>query len=104
MASPFRPQGNAVSRKPDRITAMQQIIDAVKQEFPLYQPDTFKCGPDNGCIGCPKKLMELVDTDLSYWQYQIDRGIPPSFDEIQRFGKMCKNIRRALVRNGRIPA
>ncbi|KAL8188471.1 UNVERIFIED_CONTAM: hypothetical protein K2H54_000266 [Gekko kuhli] len=44
----------------------------------------------------PKKLMELVDTDLCYWQYQIDRGIPPSFDEIQRFGKMCKNIRRAL--------
>lgn len=82
---------------------MQQIIDAVKAEFPLYQPDTFKCGPDNTCIGCPKKLMELVDTDLCYWQYQIDRGIPPSFDEIQRFGKLCKNIRRALVRNGRIP-
>ncbi|MGY3953825.1 hypothetical protein [Aeromonas salmonicida] len=31
-----------MSRKPDRITAMQQIIDAVKQEFPLYQPDTFR--------------------------------------------------------------
>lgn len=64
-----------MSRKPDRMTAMQQIIDAVKAEFPLYQPDTFKCGPDNTCIGCPKKLMELVDTDLCYWQYQIDRGI-----------------------------
>lgn len=40
-----------MSRKPDRMTAMQQIIDAVKAEFPLYQPDTFKCGPDNTCIG-----------------------------------------------------
>jgi hypothetical protein len=100
----YRQQGPGVSRKPDRITAMQQIIDAVKQEFPLYQPDTFKCGPDNTCIGCPKKLMELVDTDLSYWQYQINRGIPPTFDELYRFGKMCKNIRRALVKNGRIPA
>jgi hypothetical protein len=29
--------------KPDRITAMQQIIDAVKAEFPLYQQDTFTC-------------------------------------------------------------
>lgn len=66
-----------MSRKPDRITAMQQIIDAVKAEFPPYQLDTFKCGPDNTCISCPKKLMELVDTDLSYWQYQIDSGIPP---------------------------
>ena len=104
MAPSYRPQGSAVSRKPDRITAMQQIIDAVKQEFPLYQADTFKCGPDNSCIGCPKKLMELVDTDLCYWQYQIQRGIAPSFDELNRFGKMCKNIRRALMRNGRIPA
>ncbi len=89
-----------MNRKPDRITAMQQIIDAVKQEFPLYQLDTFKCGPDNTCIGCPKKLM---DTDLCYWQYQINRGIPPSFDGLNRFGKMCKNIRRALVKNGRLP-
>lgn len=103
MNPPSGSRGHAVSKKPDRITAMQQIIDAVKQEFPLYQPDTFKCGPDNTCIGCPKKLMELVDTDLSYWQYQIDRGIPPTFDELYSFGKMCKNIRRALVRNGRIP-
>ncbi|RSM27795.1 hypothetical protein C5B78_09775 [Aeromonas salmonicida] len=93
-----------MSRKPDRITAMQQIIDAVKQEFPLYQPDTFRCRPDNSCIGYPKKLMELVDTDVSYWQYQIDSGIPPSFDKLNRFGKLCKNIRRALMRNGRIPA
>ncbi len=105
MTPQYKPPGSqTVSRKPDRMTAMQQIIDAVKAEFPLYQPDTFKCGPDNTCIGCPKKLMELVDTDLCYWQYQIDRGIPPSFDELNRFGKMCKNIRRALVRNGRIPA
>ena len=81
---------------------MQQIIDAVKQEFPLYQPDTFKCGPDNSCIGCPKKLMELVDTDLCYWQDQIQRGIAPSFDELNRFGKMCKNDFRILtVEKGR---
>lgn len=83
---------------------MQQIIDAVKDEFPIYQEDTFKCGPDNTCIGCPKKLMELVDTELSYWQHQLDRGIAPNFDEIARFGKMCKNIRRSLVRNNRITA
>ncbi len=45
-----------MSKKPDRITAMQQIIDAVKDEFPLYNEDTFKCGTDNSCIGCPKKV------------------------------------------------
>ncbi|MGF1699533.1 hypothetical protein L4D09_04335 [Photobacterium makurazakiensis] len=93
-----------MTQKPDRITAMQQIIDAVKLEFPLYQEDTFVCGPDNSCLGCPKKLMELVDSDLSYWQHQIDRGNPPTFDELYSFGKLCKNVRRGLVRNKRIPA
>lgn len=105
---PYHPRpvrgGRMMSRKPDRITAMQPIIDAVKREFPLYRADTFRCGPDNTCLGCPKKLMELVDTELCYWQHQIERGIPPTFDELSRFGKMCRNIRRALVRNGRIPA
>ena len=91
-----------MSKKPDRITAMQQIIDAVKDEFPRYNEDTFKCGTDNSCVGCPKKLMELVDSELSYWQYQLNRGISPTFDEIYSFGKMCKNVRRALVRNKRI--
>ncbi|EKO3497408.1 hypothetical protein LO872_004151 [Vibrio fluvialis] len=91
-----------MSNKPDRLTAMQQIIDAVQQEFPLYQQDTFVCGPNNTCVGCPKKLMELVDSELSYWQHQVKRGLPPSFDELNRFGKLCKNVRRALVRNGRI--
>ena len=93
-----------MSKKPDRMTAMQQIIDAVKQDFPLYQADTFVCGPDNGCMGCPKKLMEHVDTDLTYWKHQISRGVSPTFDELYQFGKMCKNIRRSLVRNNRIPA
>lgn len=88
--------------KPNLIEAMQNIIDDVKHQFPLYDEDTFVCGPDNSCQGCPKKLMELVDSDLTYWEHQVQRGIAPTFDELNRFGKMCKNVRRALVRNGRI--
>ncbi len=83
---------------------MQQIIDEVIELFPLYNEDTFTCGTDNTCIGCPKKLMEMVDSELSYWQHQLNRGNQPNFDDIRRFGKMCKNVRRALVRNHRIPS
>ena len=88
-----------MDKKPDRITAMQNIIDAVKEEFPLYQEDTFVCGPNNTCNGCPKKLMEMVDGELCYWQHEINSGISPTFDDITQFAKMCKNIRRSLVRN-----
>lgn len=91
-----------MNKKPDRITAMQNIINAVTDEFPLYQEDTFVCGPDNTCEGCPKKLMEIVDSELSYWQHEINCKVVPTFNEISRFGKLCKNVRRALVRNNRV--
>ncbi|WP_041417793.1 hypothetical protein [Shewanella woodyi] len=93
-----------MSKKPDRQSAMLQIIEQVKDQLPLYESDTFICGPDNNCQGCPKKLLELVDTELTYWESAIERGVTPNFDEITRFGKLCKNVRRGLVRNNLIQA
>ncbi|MGF1725560.1 hypothetical protein [Photobacterium nomapromontoriensis] len=93
-----------MNRKPDRSTAMLQIIEQVKHELPLYDADTFVCGPDNSCIGCPKKLMEIVETEVSYWEHAIQRGTTPNFDEINRFGKLCKNVKRGLVRNNIVAA
>ncbi len=47
--------------------------------------------------------MELVDTEIVYWEHEINRGNNSIFDELNRFGKMCKNIRRALVKDNRVP-
>ncbi|MDD1779821.1 hypothetical protein LRP49_01310 [Enterovibrio sp. ZSDZ35] len=90
--------------KPSRTDAMKLIIEQVKQELPLYEPETFVCGPDNNCIGCPKKLIELVDSELTYWESAMSRGVTPQFDEIRRFGKLCTNVKRGLVRNNIISA
>lgn len=88
-----------MDRKPDRTEAMQLIIDEAKNTFPLYEEETFFCGTEGNCIGCPKKLMELVDSELCYWESALKRGVIPQFDEIRRFGKLCKNVKRGLVRN-----
>lgn len=79
---------------------MLSIIQQVKQELPLYAPETFVCGSKGNCVGCPKKLLELVDSELTYWESVMARGIMPQFDEIRRFGKMCNGVRRGLQRNG----
>lgn len=79
---------------------MLSIIQQVKQELPLYVPETFVCGSKGSCVGCPKKLLELVDSELTYWESAMERGITPQFDEIRRFGKMCNGVRRGLQRNG----
>ncbi|WP_162048370.1 hypothetical protein [Vibrio taketomensis] len=86
-------------KKPDRMTAMNNIIEQVLAELPLYESETFVCGAKGSCIGCPKKLLEMVDSELTYWQSAMARGVVPQFDEIRRFGKMCSSVRKGLARN-----
>lgn len=88
-----------MSPKPDRVTAMKNIIQQVKQELPLNDPQHFVCGPKGSCIGCPKKQLEIIDCELSYWESAIDNGDVPQLGDISRFAKLCKNVRRGLVRN-----
>lgn len=95
-------KANQMNKKPDRSTAMLAIIKQVKETLPLYEPDTFICGTESNCTGCPKKLLELVDSELTYWESAIFRGMTPNFDDIRLFGKLCKNVRRGLVRNNLI--
>ena len=90
------------AKKPDRMTAMKELIAQVLDELPLYEPETFVCGTNESCIGCPKKLLEMVDGELTYWQSAMARGVIPQFDEIRRFGKMCNSVRRGLARNNRL--
>ncbi|MCJ2377498.1 hypothetical protein LNL84_11710 [Vibrio sp. ZSDZ34] len=89
-----------MSTKPDLKTAMTDLLAQVKKELPIYDEDTFVCGPESNCIGCPKKLMELVESEVSYWEYSVSNGHFPNFEEIRRFGKLCKSVKRGLSRNG----
>jgi len=88
-----------MTQKPDRITAMKQLIAQVKQAFPLDSADIFRCGPSNTCVGCPKKLLDLVDSEVCYWEAAIARGVIPSLGDISRFGRLSKNVARGLTRN-----
>ncbi len=87
-----------MSKKPDRTTALLNIISEVRAEFPFYVPDANICGIS--CIGCPKKLLELVDSEFCEWEAKINNGVIPNFGEIYKLGKLCKNVRRGLKRNG----
>lgn len=84
--------------KPDRKTVMVNIIETVKKDFPLDAPEASICG--DTCVGCPRKLLELVEGELIYWESKLKKDQLPDFDELNRFGKLCKNVRRGLVRNG----
>ncbi len=89
-----------MTRKPDSTIAMLQLIEQVKQTMPLDDPETFACGPKGDCIGCPKKLLELVDSEMRYWESAIARGERPLLGELNRFAKLCRNVHRGLARSG----
>jgi len=89
-----------MSNKPKLQTAMQQLISEVKATLPLYEPATYVCGITNSdCQGCPKKMLELVDSELCFWESALKQGRIPKFDELRRFGKLCQSVHRNLVRN-----
>ena len=88
----------ALTKKPDRSSAMRNLIREVRSDFPLNVPEANICGIS--CIGCPKKLLEIVDTELCDWEAKLGNGVVPKFGELSRLGKLCKNVRRGLKRNG----
>ncbi|NTS76499.1 hypothetical protein HR060_06410 [Catenovulum sp. SM1970] len=85
-------------QKPDIVSAMQSLILAVRADFPFNEPQANICGIS--CVGCPKKLLELVDTELTDWELKLQAGETPLLGELSRLGKLCKNVRRGLKRNG----
>lgn len=87
-----------MTRKPDCASAMLSLISEVRRDFPFTAPEANICG--TSCVGCPKKLLELVDTELCDWEAQISNGRIPDLAEIARLAKLCKNVRRGLKRNG----
>ena len=83
--------------KPDRVDAMNNLITQVRNVFPFAVPEAEICA--GKCVGCPKKLLEIVDTELCDWEVKLTNGEIPSFGDIAKLGKLCKNIHRGLKRN-----
>ncbi|WP_371878040.1 hypothetical protein [Ferrimonas sp. SCSIO 43195] len=77
---------------------MTQLIQQARDAFPFGVPEAELCG--GKCIGCPKKLLELVDTELCDWETRLEQGEVPKLGDVSRLGKLCRNVHRGLKRNG----
>jgi len=77
-----------MSKKPDRQSAMLGIIKLVRDDFPFYAPESQICGDK-----------PINFSKIGYFT-TVNSGEVPNFTEIDRFAKLCKNVRRSLVRNG----
>lgn len=83
--------------KPDRPTAMKNLIREVRMALPFEQPEANICsGP---CEGCSLKLLEFLDTELESWEFKLKAGEIPSLGEISRLAKTSQKIYRVLEKN-----
>jgi hypothetical protein len=84
--------------KPNTAAAMQSLIDQIRQRLPFDLNQARLCrGP---CHGCPKKLLEYLDSELCDRQASLTGGETPTFGDIQRLARTGHRIHQVLVRNG----
>ena len=84
--------------KPDRTTAMRQLIQQIRVNIPFDLPEANMCS--GKCNGCSQKLLDYLDTELEDWEYRMDADELPDFGEINRIAKTSKKIYKVLQRNG----
>lgn len=79
---------------------MRGLISKVRSALPFSLPAAELCaGP---CRGCPKKLLELLDGEIVEWEQRLDNGEIPTLGDVNKFGRLCRKIHKAIAANGLI--
>lgn len=85
------PNNNA---KPSTQVAMQQLISTVKSTIPFTLSEAKMCQGE--CLGCSKKMLEMLDSELSYWEHSDDT---PSLKDLKSIENIGRRTYKILKRN-----
>lgn len=80
--------------KPNTKTAMQQLIAQIQQAIPLNLNEAQMCQGE--CLGCSKKMLEMLDAEISYWQYTDTR---PDLKDLKHLENIGRRTYKILKRN-----
>ncbi|PIP81040.1 MAG: hypothetical protein COW84_01980 [Gammaproteobacteria bacterium CG22_combo_CG10-13_8_21_14_all_40_8] len=84
--------------KPVPKEAMQILIHQIRRVIPFNAPESSLCtGP---CQGCSKKLIEYLDSEICFWQLQLNNDIVPKLGDINKLARTAKKIKKVLTING----
>lgn len=76
---------------------MQQLIMQIRQAIPFDLPESQICS--GICIGCAKKLLEFLISELDGWEFRLNQGATPTLGDIEKLVKTSKKIYRVLELN-----
>ena len=84
--------------KPKTTVVMSNIIHQVRATFPFEMTEQELC-VDACSYGCPKKLLEYIDMEMTDWERRLENGETPNFGDIQKLSKTSEKIYRVLKKN-----
>lgn len=92
-AAPPPKKGKAGTR-----VVMREIIQQIRDAFPFELGEDELC-TDTCSVGCPKKLLEYIEMEITEWEQRLDRGETPNFRDIQNMSRLGRKIHRVLEKN-----
>ena len=82
---------------------MREIIQQIRDTFPFELGEEELC-TDTCSYGCPLKLLEYIDMEITAWEERLDDGEVPNFGDLQKLARSGKKIHRVLKKNGLVEA
>lgn len=87
-------------RKPTTQQAMRLLIDEIARQIPLNIAEAAIC--QGRCSGCPKKMLEMLDSELSYWRAEPNNV--PTLADLKQLEKLARRTHRVFLKNNLIVA
>lgn len=83
--------------KPNTSTAMRMLIEQIHDALPFEKPEHEICA--GKCVGCPKKMLEYIGSELDHYQCQLDNEETPTLGEISDLARIAKKVHRNMAKN-----
>lgn len=84
------------SIKPNTTEAMHSLLSEIRRCIPLDLPEASLCG--GKCLGCSKKILEMLDTEVCFWESRLDDEVPGLAD-LKSLQRLAERTHKILKRN-----
>lgn len=84
--------------KPKTEVVMADIIQQIREKFPFDISEDELCA-ETCSYGCPKKLLEYMEANITDWEKRLENHEIPDFRDIQKLSKTGCKIYKILEMN-----
>ena len=84
--------------KPKANIVMVDIIQQIRANFPFEINEEELCA-ETCSYGCPKKLLEYMDMEITEWEKRLEKGEIPNLNDIKNLSKTSQKIYTILEKN-----